>query len=149
VVSHDRDFLDLTVSRIIAFEGNGVIDGCGGGYSDYVAHRKKHSSRQDKQAPVSTAAPARQATGEPPRAEKKGKLTYKLQYELENLPARIAALEKEIGEMEDTLSDMDLFSRDRNVFDATSKRLAAARAERDSAERRWLELEEMKAAQDA
>ncbi|HNS44208.1 MAG TPA: ATP-binding cassette domain-containing protein, partial [Alphaproteobacteria bacterium] len=34
VVSHDRDFLDQTVSKILAFEGDGVIEGYIGGYSD-------------------------------------------------------------------------------------------------------------------
>jgi hypothetical protein len=47
LVSHDRDFLDQTVSKILAFEGDGVIDGCIGGYSDYlemVASRRTQSS---------------------------------------------------------------------------------------------------------
>ena len=37
VVSHDRDFLDQTVTKILAFEGNGVVVESIGGYSDYLA----------------------------------------------------------------------------------------------------------------
>lgn len=40
IVSHDRDFLDQTVTSILAFEGNGVVDSCIGGYSDYLAMKK-------------------------------------------------------------------------------------------------------------
>ncbi|NDB70021.1 MAG: ABC transporter ATP-binding protein, partial [Methylocystaceae bacterium] len=36
VVSHDRDFLDQTVTKILAFEGDGNVDGYIGGYSDYL-----------------------------------------------------------------------------------------------------------------
>ena len=36
VVSHDRDFLDQTVTKILAFEGNGIIEQNVGGYSDYL-----------------------------------------------------------------------------------------------------------------
>ncbi len=39
-VSHDRYFLDRTVKRIFAFEGNGVINRYEGGYSDYVLRKE-------------------------------------------------------------------------------------------------------------
>lgn len=39
-VSHDRYFLDRTVKRIFAFEGNGVINQYEGGYSDYVLRKE-------------------------------------------------------------------------------------------------------------
>ena len=41
-VSHDRYFLDRTVKRIFAFEGNGVINQYEGGYSDYVLRKEMH-----------------------------------------------------------------------------------------------------------
>src|SRR5690606_8124353 len=39
VVSHDRDFLDQTVTRILAFEGNTEVEQCIGGYSEYLADK--------------------------------------------------------------------------------------------------------------
>lgn len=139
VVSHDRDFLDQTVSKILAFEGNGQVEGYIGGYSDYLAARKPETEtavqRQEKAKPVEavTAAPVK-------------RLSYKLQYELDQLPGRIRALEAEVNALEDALSDADLYARDPVTFQNASRRLGQAREELDDAETRWLELEEMKAA---
>ena len=44
VVSHDRDFLDQTVTRILAFEGKGKIESIIGGYSDYLAFKAKKNA---------------------------------------------------------------------------------------------------------
>lgn len=141
VVSHDRDFLDQTVSKILAFEGDGQVEGYIGGYSDYLAARKPKpeavpvAQKQEKEKPVEVvaAAPAK-------------KLSYKLQYELDQLPGRIQALEAEINALEDILSDVDLYARDAVTFQNSSRRLGQARDELDEAETRWLELDEMKAA---
>lgn len=157
VVSHDRDFLDQSVSKILAFEGDGVVDACVGGYTDYLAVRDKLRAerlrRRDEEdeergfvrkpdaAPraAAKASPAVQTKSAAPK-----KLTYKLQYELDNLPARIAALEKEIGDLEAILDDATLFERDRGQFDTASKRLLLARADLETAEMRWLELDDMR-----
>ena len=40
LVSHDRDFLDQTVTKILAFEGDGKVEQCVGGYSDYLNQKK-------------------------------------------------------------------------------------------------------------
>ena len=44
IVSHDRDFLDQTVSKILAFEGDGKVEGVIGGYSDYLEKVKGKKS---------------------------------------------------------------------------------------------------------
>jgi ATP-binding cassette subfamily F protein uup len=156
VVSHDRDFLDQTVSKILAFEGNGRIEGYIGGYSDYLAARERRRQEgweEDEasvfggrapQKPRVQAAKSSAVTAEPASEPVKParKLTYKLQYELEKLPGRIKALEEEVAELERTLDDAELFARDRGAFDTASKRLAAARGELEAAETRWLELED-------
>jgi len=158
VVSHDRDFLDQTVSKILAFEGNGVVEACIGGYSDYLAVRDKLRAdrlkrrdeddeergfiRREEKQPKAEAAPKTQETAKPAAPKK---LTYKLQYELDNLPAKIAALESEITTLESLLDDPTLFERDRGQFDTASKRLVLARADLETAEMRWLELDEMRA----
>jgi len=156
VVSHDRDFLDQSVSKILAFDGGGAVDACIGGYSDYLAVRDKlraeRQNRRDEEdeergfvrRPENSGAGAKSAPAAKPAAAKK--LTYKLQYEFDNLPAKIAALEKEIGDLEAALADATLFERDRAQFDTASKRLLLARADLESAEMRWLELEDMRQA---
>ncbi|MFA7275586.1 MAG: ATP-binding cassette domain-containing protein [Pseudobdellovibrionaceae bacterium] len=141
IVSHDRDFLDQTVSKILAFEGDGVIEGYIGGYSDYLDARKERQKqgrtsddsvdvalqyKSDKTVPATKAAP---------------KLSFKLQYELEQLPVKIAALEKEIEELACLLEDPDLYARDATLFHKYSERMAQAEHEKDVCETRWLELD--------
>jgi ATP-binding cassette subfamily F protein uup len=58
------------------------------------------------------------------------------------LPARIEELEAEIARDEAMLSDHDLYLRDPRLFEALTEAVAAAKAERDAAEHRWLELAE-------
>jgi len=158
VVSHDRDFLDQTVTKILAFEGNGKVEGCVGGYSDYLAfkkrqragdntddddivfHEAKPPSADAKKKPAAQPSPTRESE----TASSGRKLTYKLQYELEQLPAKIEKLEKEIASLEALLDDPTLYTRDKGGFDTASKRLAQAQMDLESAETRWLEIESLK-----
>ena len=71
------------------------------------------------------------------------KLTYKDQRDYDLLPARIDALEAEIARDEDILSDPDLYARDPGRFAQLTEAIDKARAEKDAAEIRWLELAEM------
>ncbi len=142
VVSHDRDFLDQSVTKILAFEGNGKIDGCVGGYSDYLEYKKKRRDEEGGEETFHFSSPkAKQVP--PVKSRPVQKLTYKLQYELEQLPGKIEALTKEIEDLEVVLDDPDLFTRDRGAFDTASKRLAEAQLALENAEIRWLELDEM------
>lgn len=139
IVSHDRDFLDQTVSKILAFEGDGDIQGYIGGYSDYLEARKaEQTPKQDKIEKVENtgkiSAPQKQAST---------KLSYKLQYELDNLPEKIESLEKEIEDLSRHLEDSELYTRDATLFHKYSERLSQAEHEKDAAELRWLELSEM------
>ncbi|MCK5659589.1 MAG: ATP-binding cassette domain-containing protein [Alphaproteobacteria bacterium] len=142
IVSHDRDFLDQTVTKILAFEGDGVVEGTIGGYSDYLAAKK----RKEVPPPSKNKQPKKSEKEEPTASRVYKKLTYKLQYELENLPAKIRKLEKEVADLECVLEDSDLYARDKNAFHHASHRLAYARDELNEAEHRWLELEDMRAA---
>jgi ATP-binding cassette subfamily F protein uup len=156
IVSHDRDFLDQTVSKILAFEGDSVVEGYIGGYTDYLQQRKERARNPSKSSyddddvafvehkptPKATPAPADPVTA----PKSKIKLSYKYQYELDNLPKKIAKLEKEIEELALILEDSDLYAKDKNAFHHASHRLAYAREELAEAEGRWLELEEMRAA---
>jgi len=154
VVSHDRDFLDQTVTKILAFEGDGVVEGYIGGYTDYLEAQKEKKSLA--RSPAKAAAQSHrkdaplpsQGNGDKKPAAPKvcKKLTYNLQYELENLPKLILRLEKEIAALQEILEDSDLYAKDKNAFHHASHRLGYARDELDEAERRWLTLEEMRVA---
>ena len=139
VVTHDRDFLDQTVTRILAFEGDAVVEEYIGGYSDYIAIKGEIPvpGRPAKSAKSGAAKSA------PAAAKPASKLSYKLQFELDNLPARIAKLEKEIAALETEMEDPSLYAGNPKRFAIVSSRVGAARTELDEAEMRWLELEEM------
>ncbi len=150
VVSHDRDFLDQTVSKILAFEGNGKVEGFVGGYTDYLAAtglgnleevRSKKSEVRSKQNQPSTIEEkdVSDNTSNSPK-----KLSYKLQFELDNLPAKISTLEKELAELNHALSNPNLYMENPEEFDKSSRRLGRKQDELEAAELRWLELEEMR-----
>lgn len=149
VVSHDRDFLDQTVSKILAFEGEGHIEACLGGYRDYLAMKAKRDGREEAEetARAKKSSSKSAPTPEPPSALPAARMSYKLIYELEQLPGRIAKLEEEITLLESQLADASFYMKEPEAFDRASRRHPQAKKDLAAAEQRWLELEEMRAAQ--
>ena len=76
------------------------------------------------------------------KREANRKLSYKDQRDFDLLPKRIEQLEQAIARDESALHDPDLYARDPKLFDSLTAAIAQARAERDQAEHRWLELAE-------
>ncbi len=138
IVSHDRDFLDRTVTVTLGLDGSGKVDIIAGGYADWEARRQKRI------APVKPAktAPETAAPAAPPPPPRKTKLSYKDQRDYDLLPGRIEELLAQIARDEATLSDPALYTRDPARFATLTKAIEAARAEKDAAEERWLELAE-------
>jgi ATP-binding cassette subfamily F protein uup len=146
IVSHDRDFLDRTVTVTLGLDGSGTVDIVAGGYEDWEAKRKKVPLRR---AGRGGSAPARQSvaapTPQPASARGSGskKLSYKDQRDYDLLPARIEELDAAIARNEAALADPDLFVRDPDRFQRIMRELDAARAEKAAAEERWLALAEL------
>jgi len=138
IVSHDRDFLDRTVTVTLGLDGSGRVDMVAGGYEDWVAKRAAAAAPKPGTARV---AKAREAPAPP--APRTARLTYKDQRDYELLPARIEELESAIARDEAILADPDLYARDPQRFANVMQGLAAARTEKDAAEERWLELAEL------
>lgn len=137
IVSHDRDFLDRTVTVTLGLDGSGRVDIVAGGYEDWIAKRAA-PQRPAKSRNATAPSPASIA----PAAPTSAKLSYKDQRDYDLLPARIADLEAAIARDEALLSDPDLFARDPARFAALTQAIANARAEIESAELRWLDLAE-------
>ncbi len=135
IVSHDRDFLDRTVTVTLGLDGSGTVDIVAGGYADWEAQRKARSG-PSKAVSAAVAAPA----SSPAR---KSKLTYKDQRDYELLPERVEALAAAIARDEAALADAALYARDPARFAALTEAVDKARADKDSAEERWLELAEL------
>jgi ATP-binding cassette subfamily F protein uup len=132
IVSHDRDFLDRTVTITLGLDGSGKVDIVAGGYEDW-------QKRREPAAAAKASASSRPAPAAP---KVQTKLTYKDQRDYDLLPERIHELEAQIARDEEALSDPDLYTRDPKRFAALTAAIDKARAERDAAEERWLELAE-------
>lgn len=144
VVSHDRDFLDQTVSKIIAFEGDAKIDMCVGGYSDYLAMKEGMQSATKKEEKKEKAKAQVQAKAEAAAVKAPAKkLTFKLQHELDNLPAKIAAYEAEIAELTAKLQDSNFYMQDKDGFAQATRYLDRAKNNLAASLARWVELEDM------
>ena len=151
IVSHDRDFLDRTVTVTLGLDGSGKVDIVAGGYEDWEAKRKKTPASEKRKSPLPFAGGASGGSRpdspipKPPPANGRGsrKLSYKDQRDFELLPQRIEELDAAITRGETILADPELFARDPDKFQRILKGLETARAEKDAAEERWLALAEL------
>jgi ATP-binding cassette subfamily F protein uup len=144
LVSHDRDFLDSVVTSTLVMPDVGANDGrieeYVGGYSDWLRQRSAtaDAAKTAARSPESTKqAPATAAVVAPA----KRKLSYKDQRELDELPARIEALETRIAEMTAAMNDPAFFQRDHAAVTAHNAALATAHAELERAYARWQALD--------
>jgi ATP-binding cassette subfamily F protein uup len=140
IVSHDRDFLDRTVTVTLGLDGSGKVDIVAGGYEDWARRRK--TSAPAKAGAQTREAPKGESAGPLPSQGNK-KLSYKDQRDLDRLPGEIERLEAEIAAVEDVLADADLYTRDPKRFAELTEMTAKLRMEKHSAEERWLEVAEM------
>ena len=135
IVSHDRDFLDRTVTVTLGLDGSGTVDVVAGGYEDWEAKRTRRNDTKKAAPKPATATP-------PPPAPARTKLSYKDQRDYDLLPRRIEEIDTIVASKEEALADPSLYARDPAAFDRLSKDIAALRDEKDAAELRWLELAE-------
>ena len=137
LVSHDRDFLDRTVTSILAAEGDGRWVEYAGGYSDMLAQRgARIVPERPKAAPAAKAQKRQPALPAP-----KQKLSFNDRHVLQTLPATMDRLHAEIDRLRQQLADPGLFGRDAAAFNRTATDLERAEAELAAAEEEWLRLE--------
>jgi len=150
LVSHDRDFLDKTVTITLGLDGSGKVDIVAGGYEDWIRKRGEMQRRSPPPArgrgqgggtangptPSALRASSSSASG-------RGKLSYKDQRDLDRLPGEVERLEAEISATENMLHDPVLYTSDPSRFAQLTDRLSILRAEKDAAEERWLEVAAM------
>ena len=139
LVSHDRDFLDRTVTTVLAPEGNGRWLQYAGGYSDMIAQRRgvevtKNKAEKTVSSSISTVSQREKRT-------EKQKLSYKQKFALEKLPLEIDELHKLIESLEKEFSDPQLYMKDEKRFHELSQLLDKKRTELSKKEEEWLELE--------
>jgi ABC transport system ATP-binding/permease protein len=153
LVSHDRDFVDRLATSTIAMNGRGDIVETPGGWTDFIRQNPgflkpgANPRPQDKEAAQRAAAAdevRRVEKAEPSdraSTRKPGKLTFKDAHRLKELEGLLVSLPEDIARHDATLSDPDLYTRDRKAFDRATANADRARALLAAAEEEWLELE--------
>jgi len=116
LVSHDRAFIDHVVTSTLVFEGDGHVQEYIGGYEDWLRQRRSVVSGSSRTPVVSGFSRTRSVTS--PR-----KPSYKEQLELEQLPARIEALEEEQRQLQAAVSDADFYKKPAGEIHETLGRL--------------------------
>lgn len=145
LVSHDRDFLDRTVTSTIAPADPEAPDGrwieYAGGYSDMMAQRRGAIEERRKAERAEKAKSTDSAPAEKSAERSKGKLSYKQKFALENLPKEMEKVQVEIARREEKMADPALFSKDPAAFNRLAAELEKLRADLTRMEEEWLELE--------
>lgn len=158
-VSHDRYFLDRTMKRIFAFEGNGSIRQYEGNYSDYLLRKSveaelsqeafwggksgKTTGKESMEKDSSTEAESageKKNTWDP--GKRKLKFSYKEQKEYETIEQDIADLEQQIAGLEDSIS---VYASDFVKLQEINRKIEEQKAALDEKMERWMYLEELAA----
>ncbi len=140
LVSHDRDFLDRTVTSVIAPNGDGSWTEYAGGYSDMLAQRGGAKLDDRKARREQAGAPVPKPETAAAKAPAK-KLSFRQKFALENLPKKIEAVTASISELEDRIADPAFYERDPASFQKTIAALDKERVTLAALEEEWLELE--------
>ncbi len=141
LVSHDRDFLDRTVTSVIAPDSGGRWIEYAGGYTDMLAQRGGTKLADRRKEPRAEAAPnTESATPATPKSAAQ-KLSYKQKFALETLPRKIEAVSASISALEDRIADPAFYARDPGSFQKTIAALDKERSTLQALEDEWLQLE--------
>ena len=140
VVSHNRDFLDKLVNKILYFKGNGEIVIFNGGYHDFLSQKEQIISSNtnvlEKKSNVKDSEANTNKTG-------KKKLTFKLKFELDKIPKEIDMLKNQLEKLEQIISDPSLYEKDNSLFIDTSNKIGSIQLKLQEKEERWLHLMEL------
>ena len=141
LVSHDRQFVDNTVTECWIFEGGGKIGRYVGGYHDARGQQEQYVALKQPAVKKSEEAAA-------PKAEtvkrSSSKLSYKLQRELELLPQLLEDLEAKLEALQTQVADASFFSQPHEQTQKVLADMAAAEQELEQAFERWEYLEALK-----
>ncbi len=152
LVSHDRQFVDNTVTHSWIFEGEGEIGKYVGGYHDAMQQRDNVMKSTAKSPKVTAEKEKNKVEKTPEKASHNAnakavkptkRLSYKLLRELESLPQLIENLENEIASLQETVNSPDFFQQEAKQTQPVLQRLNDAEAELETAFERWEELETM------
>lgn len=142
LVSHDRAFVDETVTTSIIFdafagEKSGQLLEIVGGYSDWLSYQKSQLVSQEKRANKS----AELVKGNRNKNQPKVKLSYKDKMLLEALPDKISNLENEISSLQTMINSADFFQQPEMETNTVIEKLSSFESQLEQAYKDWERLE--------
>ncbi|MZI93262.1 ABC transporter ATP-binding protein [Vibrio sp. CAIM 722] len=143
LVSHDREFVDNTVTTSWIFEGDGQIEEFVGGYHDAQQQRAQVKAARQSDERKEKVKEVEESPKNAQSKPKSKKLSYKLLRELEALPEKLEQLENEIGSLQEQVNNPEFFARPVDETQPILDKLAATEQELEIAFERWEELEAM------
>ncbi|MDD9267883.1 ABC-F family ATP-binding cassette domain-containing protein [Paenibacillus sp. GCM10023248] len=153
-VSHDRYFLDRTVTHLFAFDGNGRIEPYTGNYSEYLEEKqqqeeaeqarrelvKQASSNAGSSGAKQAAQNQNQASGAPAGSNRPKKLSFKEQKEWDEIEGTIAALEEKTASLKAGIEAAGSdFDKVRDLYEQEQQ----VNADLEAAMERWTYLSEL------
>ncbi|MBV2091923.1 MAG: ATP-binding cassette domain-containing protein [Candidatus Thiodiazotropha sp. (ex Ctena orbiculata)] len=140
LVSHDREFLDHSVTSCLIFEGEGRVAESVGGYSDWEQKQKQTRISSDHAAQEKIKSQRQKPKN------RTTKLSYKDQRELDQLPQQIEQLEQTLSGLQQQLSNPDLYQTgEGEQVVELQQQMTEVEHDLEQAYARWEELETFKA----
>ncbi|MBX9675545.1 MAG: ATP-binding cassette domain-containing protein [Methylotenera sp.] len=140
LVSHDRAFLENTVTQVIAFEGNGVLTEFGGGYDDWQRFTEQRQT-EAAQSTKANEAKAKQNVTNSATSKTSSKLSFKEQKELDSIPSEIEKLELEQIAINQQLADSEIYKSLPELVKTLQARLIEIENLLEKLLARWEELD--------
>ena len=135
IVSHDRDFLDQTVNKILHFKEDGNVSLFFGGYSDFLKSENQQVAKNKE---------TKKSHSENNKVKNsKAKLSYKFQYELEQLPNQIKNIQQELEDIKNELKDTNLYLENFEHYQEIISKMEVLNSDLNTKENRWFELIKM------
>ena len=132
LVSHDREFIDHTVTSTLVFDAPGVVNEYVGGYEDWLRQRPAPEAK----------IPTQKKVAAPVVVKEKPKLDHQQQKELKALPQKIDKLEKKITEVQQHFAEPGFFQQEEKIVGETQLKLSALETELQGLYDRWEALED-------
>jgi ATP-binding cassette subfamily F protein uup len=134
LVSHDREFLNNVVTSTLVLEGAGRVKEYAGGYDDWLRQRAEATPGAVPEKPLKPKS-------ERQPGERRPRLTYQQQRELEELPPRIEQYEQELARLHQALADPALYQKPGREIAKVKAELESLQSQLDAAYARWEVLE--------
>lgn len=150
-VSHDRYFLDRTVTHLFAFDGQGGIEPYIGNYSDYLEEKQEQEEAEQARKELARQVSSNAGTGKAAannstassgsaNSNRPKKLTFKEQKEWDEIEGTIAALEDKAASLKQQIEVAGSnFDRVRDLYEQEQQ----TTADLEAAMERWTYLSEL------